>query len=418
MVHGTNCKVREIKRSKMSIKIINEKCVGCKLCVKSCPFGAIEVVNKKAAIDLHKCTLCGACIESCKFDAIILAKLSPTDIQFPKKFDEYKDVWVFCEQKKSVVQSVAYELLGKGRELADTLGVELCGVLLGENVREEAQKIVHRGADKVYLVDSLALKHYQDEPYSKVLIKLINEYKPEIVLCGASSIGRSLISRVAIGVHAGLTADCTGLDIDKKEKLLLQTRPAFGGNIMATIICPNHRPQMSTVRHKVMKEADENKHRKGKIIEKGYDPQTYFSRTRLLDIVEEIEETVNLTEANVIVSGGRGMQSPENFTLIEGLARAIGGAVGASRAAVDSGWKTYSHQVGQTGKTVCLKIYIACGISGQIQHLVGMQSSEIIVAINKDPHAPIFSVATYGIVGDLFEVLPELTRRFKEILKR
>ncbi|MCX5687398.1 MAG: electron transfer flavoprotein subunit alpha [Candidatus Omnitrophica bacterium] len=402
----------------MSIKIINEKCVGCKLCVKTCSFNAIEIVNKKAVIDLDKCTLCGACIESCKFDAIVLTKLSPTDIQFPKKFDEYKDVWVFCEQKKGIVQSVAYELLGKGRELADTLGVELCGVLLGENIKGEAQKIIHRGVNKVYLVDSTALKHYQDEPYSKVLIKLINEYKPEIVLCGASSIGRSLISRVAIGIHAGLTADCTGLDIDKKERLLLQTRPAFGGNIMATIICPNHRPQMSTVRHKVMKEAVENKHHKGKIIEKNYDVKTYYSRTRLLDIVEEIEETVNLTEANVIVSGGRGMQSPENFKLIEDLAKALGGAVGASRAAVDSGWKTYSHQVGQTGKTVCPKIYIACGISGQIQHLVGMQSSEIIVAINKDPHAPIFTVATYGVVGDLFEVLPELTRRFKEILKK
>jgi len=402
----------------MSIKVINEKCTGCKLCIKSCPFGAIEISNKKAVIDFNKCTLCGACIESCKFDAIVLTKLSPTDIQFPKKLDEYKNVWVFCEQKKGVVKSVAYELLGKGRELADTLGSDLCGILLGENIKEEAHKILTRGANKVYLVDSSALRHYQDEPYTKVLIQLIKEHKPEIVLCGATSIGRSLISRVAISVHAGLTADCTGLDIDKKERLLLQTRPAFGGNIMATIICPNHRPQMSTVRHKVMKEAPENKHSKGRIIEKSYNSDIYSSRTKLLDIVEEIEETVNLTEANVIVSGGRGMQSPENFRLIEDLAKALGGAVGASRAAVDNGWKTYSHQVGQTGKTVCPKIYIACGISGQIQHLVGMQSSEIIVAINKDPHAPIFSVATYGIIGNLFEILPELTRRFKETLKK
>lgn len=402
----------------MSIKVITEKCTGCKLCIRACPFSAIDVVSKKAIINLDKCTLCGACIESCKFNAIVLTKLSTSEIDFPKKLDEYKDVWVFCEQKKGIVQSVAYELLGKGRELADELGVDLCGVLLGENVKGEAQKVIHRGANKVYLVDAPELKNYQDEPYSKVLVKLIKEHKPEIVLCGATSIGRSLISRVAIGIHAGLTADCTGLDIDKKERLLLQTRPAFGGNIMATIICPKHRPQMSTVRHKVMKESEENKNRKGHIIEKKYGKEEYFSRTKLLDIVEEIEETVNLTEADIIVSGGRGMQNPENFKLVEDLAKVLGGAVGASRAAVDSGWKTYSHQVGQTGKTVCPKIYIACGISGQIQHLVGMQSSEIIVAINKDPHAPIFTVATYGIVGDLFEVLPELTKRFKEVLKK
>lgn len=402
----------------MPIKVINEKCTGCKLCIKSCPFGAIQVVEKKAVIDLDKCTLCGACIESCKLNAIVLTKISPSEIDFPKKIEDHKDVWVFCEQKNGVVQSVAYELLGKGRELADVLGVDLCGVLLGENMKGQAQKVIHCGVNKVYLVDSEKLKHYQDEPYSKTLIKLIKEYKPEIVLCGATSVGRSLISRVAIGIHAGLTADCTGLDIDREKRLLLQTRPAFGGNIMATIICPNHRPQMATVRHKVMKEAKVDSHHKGKIIEAKYDGETYESRTKLLDIVEEIEETVNLTEADIIVSGGRGMQNPENFKLVEGLAKVLGGAVGASRAAVDSGWKTYSHQVGQTGKTVCPKVYIACGISGQIQHLVGMQSSEVIVAINKDPHAPIFSVATYGIVGDLFQILPELTKRFKEVLKK
>lgn len=402
----------------MSIKVINEKCTGCSLCIKVCPFGAIKLVNKKAVIDLDKCNLCGACIEACKFDAIVLTKISPSEIDFPKKIDEYKDVWVFCEQKNGVIQNVAYELLGKGKELADMLGSDLCGVLLGEDMKKEAQNAIRRGAKKVYCVNSPKLKHYQDEPYSKTLIRLIREHKPEIVLCGATSIGRSLISRVAIGIHAGLTADCTGLDIDKKNKLLLQTRPAFGGNIMATIICPNHRPQMATVRHKVMKEAELDNNHKGKVVEINYDGNIYSSRTKLLDIVEEIEETINLAEADIIVSGGRGMQKPENFKLIEDLAKAIGGAVGASRAAVDAGWKSYSHQVGQTGKTVCPKIYIACGISGQIQHLVGMQSSKIIVAINKDPHAPIFTVATYGIVGDLFEVLPELTKRFKEALKK
>jgi len=329
----------------------------------------------------------------------------------------HQDVWVFCEQRGGAVQSIAYELLGKGRELADVLGVDLCGVLPGENVKAEAQQIIHMGADKVYLVDSRELGHYRDEPYSRVLVKLIREYRPEIVLYGATSIGRSLASRVAIETHAGLTADCTGLDIDREKKLLLQTRPAYGGNIMATVICPDNRPQMATVRPRVMKEAAYDGDHVGEVIEKSYGDDTYSSRTKLLDVVEEIEEAVTLTEADVVVSGGMGLQSPEGFRLVEDLARALGGAVGASRPVVDADWKSYHHQVGQTGKTVAATLYIACGISGQVQHLVGMQSSKIIVAINKDPHAPIFGVATYGIVGDAFEVLPELTRRFKDLLK-
>ena len=252
--------------------------------------------------------------------------------------------------------------------------------------------------------------------YSKVLVELINEYKPEAILCGATTIGRSLIARVAIKINTGLTADCTSLDIDEEEKLLLQTRPAFGGNIMATIMTPNHRPQMATVRHKVMQEAEVNAGLTGKLIEKKYSDTIFFSRTKLIDIVEEMEETVNLAEADIIVSGGRGLGAPENFDIIRELALTLGGAVGSSRAAVDANWIPYSHQVGQTGKTVCPKIYIACGISGQIQHLIGMQSSKIIVAINKDPDAPIFKVATYGIIGDLFQVVPALTKKFKQVL--
>ncbi len=402
----------------MSIQVILDKCTGCKLCVKVCPFGAITVVNKKAVIELEKCNLCGACVDACKFEAILISKPSAVSPQLSAELEKYRDVWVFCEQKKGAVQSVAFELLGEGRRLADILGVKLCGVLLGEGVAQEAQKAIWRGADKVYVVDSPKLKHYLDEPYTEVLKKLIQEYKPEVVLCGATSIGRSLISRVAVCLRAGLTADCTGLDIDRENRLLLQTRPAFGGNIMATIICPNHRPQMATVRHKVMKSSEENRLRKGEIINKSYDGPLYNSRTRILDIIEEIEETVNLAEADIIVSGGRGMGGPENFKIIFELAKVLKAAVGASRCAVDSGWMPYSHQVGQTGKTVCPKIYIACGISCQIQHLVGMQSSKIIVAINKDPSAPIFNVATYGIVGDLFEVVPELTKAFKEALGR
>lgn len=401
----------------MSIRVILDECTGCRLCIKACPFAAITIAQHKAVIDLAKCTLCGACVESCKFGAIELEKPAKTESKAGNLLD-YKGVWVFCEQKKGAVQSVCYELLGKGRELADKLNTYLAGVLLGDNISTKANEIIQRGADRVYLVESVKLANYQPEPYTNVLSGLIEKYKPEILLCGATSIGRSLISRVAVNIKAGLTADCTGLEIDPERKILLQTRPAFGGNIMATIISPNYRPQMATVRHKVMKEAAPDPSRKGQIIKETFDDSELTSRTKILDIIEEIEETVNLTEADIIVSGGRGLGSPENFSLIRSLAKVVGGAVGASRSAVDAGWIPYSHQVGQTGKTVCPKVYIACGISGQIQHLAGMSSSKIIVAINKDPDAPIFSVATYGIVGDLFEIVPLLTKKFKEVLKK
>lgn len=394
------------------IQVILNKCVGCSLCVKTCPFGAIKMADKKAVIDLTKCTLCGACAEACKFKAIVIDKNDA-----PKKdFSDHKDVWVFCEQKQGKIQSISFELLGKGRELADKLGVRLCGLLLGDKMDEAAKEIISRGADKVYVVDSPKLKVYQDDPYTNVMTHMVMKYKPEILLCGATTIGRSLISRVAIKVRGGLTADCTGLDIDPNEKLLLQTRPAFGGNIMATIISPNTRPQMSTVRHKVMKEASVDPSRKGEVIKEALPEEMFFSRSKILDIIEEIEETVNLAEADIIVSGGRGLGSKENFDMVKELALSLNAAVGASRSAVDAGWIPYSHQVGQTGKTVCPKLYIACAISGQIQHLIGMKSSDVIIAINKDPEAPIFSVATYGIVDDVFKVMPMLTQELKKRL--
>ncbi len=398
----------------MSIKVDKTKCFLCGACISACPFGAISKNEDEIIIDLNKCTLCGACARVCSVQAITISRK-----QKEKSADlkDYKGVMVFCEQKKSEIQSVSYELLGKARELADKLKEEVCGVLIGKNITDKAEEIIKRGADKVYVVDNPKLEHYQSQPYTRVLVDIINEYKPGIFLCGATSTGRSLISRVAVKIYSGLTADCTGLDIDPESRFLLQTRPAFGGNIMATIICPDYRPQMSTVRHKVMPEAQRDENRKGEIIVKTPDENILESRSKLVEFIEEVEDTVNITEADIVVSGGRGLKCRENFALLEELAKLLGAAVGASRAAVDSDWIPYSHQVGQTGRTVCPKIYIACGISGQIQHMIGMQSSDIIIAINKDPNAPIFNVATYGIVGDLFEIVPALIKQLKEIKK-
>lgn len=400
----------------MSIKIIIEKCTGCSLCLKACPFGAIKISDKKAIIDLDKCNLCAACRDACKFEAIVIEKEKP--VCKTPSIKDYKGVWVFVEQKKGKVQSVAYELLGKANELAKDLNCEVGAVFIGSELKDEIDNLFWQGADNVYCVDSAQLADFQDEPYTRVLVNLIRKYKPEILLCGATAIGRSLISRVAININAGLTADCTGLSVDPQKKILLQTRPAFGGNIMATIITPQHRPQMATVRHKVMQPLPADKTRKGKIIEENFDAQVYSSRTKLIEIVQEVEKLINIAEADIIVSGGRGMGGGENFKILEDLAATLGAAVGASRAAVDSGWMPYSHQVGQTGRTVAPKIYFACGISGQIQHLVGMQSSKVIVAINKDPDAPIFKIATYGIVGDLFQIIPCIIKEFKKVLKK
>jgi len=415
------------------------------MCIKACPFDAIRLMDKvgtsglasdsqshkpagnglasdsqshkKAVIDPAKCNVCGACVDACKFKAVIMEKPMKNICDLPD-IKDYKGIWVFIEQKNGKVQSISYELLGKAQDLAKKLGSQVSGVLIGNNMDDQLDEIIWHGADNIYLVEAPEIANFQDEPYTNILVELIKKHKPEILLSGATSIGRSLIARVAIKHKTGLTADCTGLDIDQDKKILLQTRPAFGGNIMATIICPNYRPQMSTVRHKVFQPIAADKHRKGKIIREKFDLSMYTSRTKLIDIVEEIESLVNIAEADIIVSGGRGMGGPENFKLLEELAHVIGGAVGASRAAIDSGWMPYSHQVGQTGRTVAPKIYIACGISGQIQHIVGMSSSKIIVAINKDPEAPIFKYATYGIVGDVLKIVPELTKKFKATLNK
>lgn len=388
------------------IEVVGEKCVGCGVCVKACPYEALVPENSLVAVN-DRCTLCGACVESCPYGALVLRKEGAA--AGGGALSEYRGVMVVAEQKRGAVQSVSLELLGVGRRLAEDTGSNLSAVLIGCDVAPQAKRLIAYGADRVLVSQSDALAEFNDEAYAKVLAAIIRAEKPEIVIAGATCIGRALIPRVAVLLGTGLTADCTGLEIQEETRNLAQTRPAFGGNIMATILCTRHRPQMATVRHKVMKALAPDEGRAGKIIEVPPAAGDLVTRARILKSVEEAAGTINIAEADVIVSGGRGMRGPEHFALLAGLAKALGAAVGASRSAVDAGWVPYSYQVGQTGKTVQPKLYIACGISGAIQHLVGMQSSDVIIAINKDPDAPIFKVATYGIVGDLFEIIPRLT---------
>ena len=322
-------------------------------------------------------------------------------------------IWVFAEQRNGKLKSVAYELVSQGRKLADSLTTDLCAVCFGHNI-DGVTELIHYGADKVYLVDDPLLTDHLEDLYTAQLVNLVRQHQPEILLAGATALGRSFIPRIAAILETGLTADCTGLEIDPETKLLLQTKPTFGDNVMATIICRSKRPQMATVRPRVFKKGTPQPERRGQIIRVDFNKQGVTSKTKLLAFVEDLTEKVKLEDADIIVAGGRGLGKPENFQLIRELAEVLEAAVGASRPPVDEGWIPYSHQVGQTGKTVCPKLYIACGISGAVQHLAGMQTSEIIVAINEDPNAPIFDVATYGIVGDLFQIVPLLIARLRE----
>lgn len=325
-----------------------------------------------------------------------------------------RNVWVFIEVVRGKIKGVSLELLGQGRKMADDLGEKLVAIIPGNEIEDFAKMAIHYGADEAIVVDQKELKDYSTDGYTKAMCTLIKKYNPAVLLIGATNNGRDLGPRVSSRMQTGLTADCTELGVDSETRLVKWTRPAFGGNLMATILCPDHRPQIGTVRPGVFKKPEEDTGRKGEIIHETVEFGPEEIRTRIVEVITEAGGAdVNLEEAEIIVSGGRGVGGPEGFEVLKELADEIGAQIGASRAAVDSGWISSLHQVGQTGKSVGPKIYIACGISGAIQHVAGMSSSDVIIAINKDPDAPIFNIADYGIVGDLFEIIPELTKRIR-----
>ena len=436
---------KKVKRPRGVAKLIPGKCIACGArCQSSCPADSIEMNDKgEPIIIVEKCIGCRKCLKVCPTEALeiyytseeqkILAelaarakekaapeaeKVSPEVAALLSKLKEYKGVWVFVEQTEGEPAGVSWELLGVGAELAKTLGVELCSVVVGDKVENLCQKSFTYGAAKSYLADNPIFHYYRTEPYYEAICYLVRKYKPEIMLMGATGLGRDLAGAVATKIQTGLTADCTGLSVDDRG-FLLQTRPAFGGNIMATILTERTRPQMATVRPHVMPMPEKDTSRQGKIIRETVPVKEADFVVKVLEVVDERKAgEVDVAAADIIVSGGRGMRAKENFYLLQELADELDGVVGSSRGAVDAGWMPAERQVGQTGKTVRPKIYIACGISGAIQHLVGMQDSDTIIAINIDKNAPIFEVATYGIVGDVLKIVPSITNRIKEMRAR
>ena len=388
-------------------QILVEKCIGCVKCVKVCPAQAIEMFftpeEQKIFDELGGE---GGVPEEVDEEGAVLAQ----------KLAAYRGVWVLVEQTEGEAAKVSWELLGKGRELADALQVPLSAVVIGEGVEFLCHDAFAYGADQAYLVDAPVFRFYRTEAYLKAVCHLIDTFKPEIILMGATGLGRDLAGAVATVVGTGLTADCTGLGVDDKRNLM-QTRPAFGGNIMATIMCDKFRPQMATVRPHVMPMHERKEGAGGEIVRVDCPVGEEEILTKVIEIIRDKQgkDNVDVAGAEFIVSGGRGLMGKENFAMLQELADELGGVVGASRSAVDAGWMPAERQVGQTGKTVRPKIYIACGISGAIQHLVGMQDSDVIIAINRDKEAPVFEVATYGIVGDLFKIVPAITGRLREL---
>ena len=393
----------------MAVRVVRDKCKGCGMCIKNCPQSAIVLQDKLAVIE-SACNLCNQCLEPkfCPFAAF--EKIEEATLSEKDRMDiaQYRNVWVFAEQRNGKLMSVSIELLGEGKKLADDIGCKVCAVICGEDADDLVTEIFEYGADIVYYANSPELKTYNTDAYTNVIYKAVLKHKPEIVLMGATHIGRDLGPCLAVRCETGLTADCTKLDIDPVDKKLMQTRPAFGGNLMATILCPNHRPQMSTVRPGVMQKPERVTGRIGERVDLDVSFDEGDIRMRVIEVVKAMKEMVSLTDAEIIVSGGAGLGGPDGFKVIKQLADRLGGVVGSSRAAVDAGWIDHSHQVGQTGTTVKPKLYVACGISGAIQHLAGMQTSDYIVAVNKNENAPIFEVADYGIVGDLYKVIPAI----------
>ena len=384
-----------------------ENCRGCKLCIKACPYDAIEVIDGKAQLN-DRCTSCGACIEACKDGCIKTDKK-----ELVVDLRGYSGVWVFAEQRGGVLNTASLELLGCACGLAKDLKEKVGAVVLGnknQNLDKIADTLINYGAQNVYLAQDKNLEQYTTIPYSKIIIKLIRKEKPSIMLFSATHIGRDLAPRISRNLEVGLTADCTQLTIDPETKHMLQTRPAFGGNVMATIISPKSRPQLATVRPGVMEANAPNKRAKGKVFKIKPKLAKQDLVATLVKHIKEKHAKVNIKDAKVIVAGGRGIGNKSGFRLLEGLAEVLGGEVAGSRICMENGWIPLERQVGQTGQVVKPELYIACGISGAIQHKAGMQESRVIVAINKDPDAPIFEIADYSIIGDLHEIVPELTK--------